>query len=529
MRAVHWVRSRQEERELTYWLSLVSYDRHDQSFNNRVYLLYLVIFFSVWVFMTLSMFASGGASLLELLVPGAPARAAAWIELALLGAWSAFCLAGAVRRSPILFSEQDAVLLSQTPVSRRQVVLRWLWMPWLESAIPFCLAAVTLGFSLAETSLPASLGASQVAAYTAFGLRAGLAILPVHLALFSLHWVVGVLRLQRDAVRPWLPWPVLAGGLACGAAVLAPGLPWLPWLEGLVFPLDGNLTVALLAGAALAVTALGLLAGVSPAFSLSRAAQETQEVELLQTAQRYRLNDYAAEIRSRQRMGVSRHPARLPALRGAGALVWKDLVQSRRAWRWADLFQTLSLFTLMLAVPLLPDLNGRLLSAAVWIFLLGKAAVVRLRSDLAAWPLARQLPIAYARFLGFDLLLAVLGGLVAGWAGLVVGAWLAGQPVHAWALLLPGVATAAAGAAAYDVIRRARSSLLLNGSVPEAGASGVLLGLLLAGLPLLLSAALPGATGLGLSCLAGLLLAALALGLAIRAYRNVDAPRWPSG
>ena len=40
MQATHWIRSRQEESELAYWLSIVAYDRRDRSFNNRIYFLY---------------------------------------------------------------------------------------------------------------------------------------------------------------------------------------------------------------------------------------------------------------------------------------------------------------------------------------------------------------------------------------------------------------------------------------------------------------------------------------------------------
>jgi hypothetical protein len=37
LKALHWLRSRQEERELAYWFALVYYDHRDRSFNNRAY------------------------------------------------------------------------------------------------------------------------------------------------------------------------------------------------------------------------------------------------------------------------------------------------------------------------------------------------------------------------------------------------------------------------------------------------------------------------------------------------------------
>ena len=145
MKVVYWLRSRQEERELAYWLAIVAYEKSDHSFNNRVYLLYLILFFGVWVFVTLTFFASGGALLFKMINPEDPVQIALLVEILLLGIWSLYSTWRAVRRCPVLFSEEDGLLLSQTPIPRSNIILRWLLMPWLKSAIPFWIVAVTLG------------------------------------------------------------------------------------------------------------------------------------------------------------------------------------------------------------------------------------------------------------------------------------------------------------------------------------------------------------------------------------------------
>ena len=94
------------------------------------------------------------------------------------------------------------------------------------------------------------------------------------------------------------------------------------------------------------------------------------------------------------------------------------------------------------------------------------------------------------------------------------------MPGLAW--LLPGMVAAISCAAVFDVIRRSRSGLLLNGSVPEMSAGGILLGVLFAGIPLLIYMLVPGILGLSLAVLISLGMGYLAFELAAYAYRNID-------
>src|SRR5512140_1419204 len=214
MRAVHWLRTRQEDRELAYWLAIVAYEQRDRSFINRIYLLYLIIFFGAWVFVVLTFFASVGAFVLRWLNPVDPIQSVLFLEVLLLGVWSVFAFWQSLRRSPVVFSEQDEVLICHTPVNRRYVTLRWILMPWLTSGIVFWLAAIVLGFSVAEITMPGAMSAGRIFEYAGYGLRSLAVIVPIHLGLFALQWVAGILRLQKDVERRWLAWLVIPGTIA---------------------------------------------------------------------------------------------------------------------------------------------------------------------------------------------------------------------------------------------------------------------------------------------------------------------------
>lgn len=536
MRAVHWLRTRQEERELSYWLSFVAYEQHDRSLNNRIYLLYLILFFSVWLFAMLTFLASGGSLFLRLLNPVDPIRAALFLEILLLGIWSIFVFWQSLKRSPVVFSEQDEVLLCQTPVERRNVTLRWILMPWLKSALPFWLAAIILGFSVAETTMPGVMGADRLLEYAGYGLRAWLVLIPIHMAIFSLQWGIGIVRLQKDYERRWLAWLVIPAMIIFFSLVLIftfntnpSSLPhWGNVVKVVTYPLQvgflpGNISLSLLSSGLFALVALGIMVWSSGSFSLSRAAQETREVDVLEMAHRYGFSSYAKQLQDQRRLGVKHAPSGLPTFAGAGILIWKDALQSQRSFHLPSLFIWFRIFLLMLGFCFLPDWGSRALVIGYWVIQIGQVSVIRIRSDLSRWSLVRQLPISYKKFLLLDLVPAYLLSVLISLAGLVVGSAILNTSIYALAIVLPGITASVAGMASFDVIRRSRSNLLIAGSAPEVGAGGILLGLITAAVPLLIGIFASGIIGLVLSTLASLGMGVLAFNLAAHSYHDIDA------
>ncbi len=534
MSAVHWIRSRQEERELDYWLSIVAFERQDRSFLNRLYLLYLFIFFGAWIFAMLTFFASGGALILRLVGSVDPRQAALSLELLLLGAWSIYSLWRSCRRSPVVFSEADEVIICHTPVDRRLVTARWFFMPWFKSALFFWIIAIILGFSIAEISMPGVMGANRIPEYAVYGIRPWLAILPIQFGLFAFQWAVGIFRLQKGEEKRWLGWIVTPVAIVFFTLLFVLLLPassmTYPSLRltaaTVTYPLQvgfsgQNLGLTLLAGAIFGLLMFVLMVWVSSTFSLSRAAQETREAEALKSAGRYGMSNYAEEIQTRRRLGVMRSPSRLHPLFGAGSLVWKGLLQARRTFRLTSLFPWFSIAALAFGISLLPDPGSLILVVAFWVIQVGQRSVARLRSDLSLWPLSRQLPISHKRFVLAELAPTFFLILAVSLAGFLIGSAVFAKPLGMASLIIPGLVASVAGISAYDVIQRSRSNLLLVGSVPSIGARGILLGLLIAVVILLVAFILPGIAGIALSVILGLSLAWFTFGLAARSYGDI--------
>ncbi|MBW6473683.1 MAG: hypothetical protein K0B14_11195 [Anaerolineaceae bacterium] len=532
MKAIHWLRSRQEEREFAYWLSLVSYEKSDHSFNNRIYLLYLILFFSVWVFITLTFFASGGAILFEMISPENPVQAALMVQMVLLSVWSLYAAWKAIRRCPVLFSEEDGLLINQTPLPRAGIILLWVWMPWLKNAIPFWMVAVTLGFSLAEVTIPGAMGANRIFEYMGFGIRAWLAILPVHLMVFGLHWLLGVVRLttKRKSNRwVWLAIPLLA--LFYGILIFSMVGGFIPFVTQMVDFILISLRIGFvgvfnwlvwMTSWIVAFLVLVILYRASKNFSLSRAVQETGRLELINTASRYGFTSLVEQEKTQQRLGVERKPTRLPAKAGPGALIWKDVLQTKRTFSLTGLLSWLQILGFLFVIPVLPDIGSRGIVIILWMIQLAQISVKRIRSDLAVWQLIRQLPISHKKFLINDLGFTYLQAVLISLAGFLLGSAVFGMQIPGLAWLLPGMAAAISCAAVFDVIRRSRSGLLLNGSVPELSAGGILLGVLFAGIPLLIYVLVPGIAGTLLAFLLSWGMGYLAFQLAVYAYRNID-------
>lgn len=524
--AVNWLRSRQEIGELNFWLSIVAYDPNDQSLSNRLYLVYLVLFFSVWIFVTLTFFASGSAILLPLLNAQDPGKAALVIMGIVLAIWNLVRLYNALKRSPVEFSDEDSYLLCQTPVSRRAVVLRWFWMPWFKSAFPFWMLALLLGYSLGDIAFSDTIITSHFIEYLGYGLRAWLILAPIHLALFALQWTIGVAHVRPNARVGYSTALALVSGIAL------PVVLWLalPWFE------KAGVRVIVAAGIGAAILNLAALVMTAKRFNLSRAAQETRKHVLLNDALRYGQSDYAEYLRDQQRLRKEKAPTRLPGRAGPAALIWKDLLQVMRGLRLSKLQRWFSLASAAFGIFVMPGSISSLL-LFIWVIQVGKIAITRLRSDLSCWPIFHQLPISNRRVIILDMASALVGivavSLLAGLGGWAVRNALlnteAGSLLMAQAsesagilslvtfLLIPGTTVAVAGMAALDVVRHAQSNLLLIGQVPDIDFLGLISGLVAAGLPVFIMAVLPGPADVILGFGSSLLMGAIALVLAGRA------------
>ena len=185
------------------------------------------------------------------------------------------------------------------------------------------------------------------------------------------------------------------------------------------------------------------------------------------------------------RLGSGRPPSRLPVRPGGWMLGWKDVLQSWRTFSLSGVCGWLSLLAVSLGVCLVPEPGARGLALAIWAVMVGQRATDRLQKDLTYWNLLRLLPFSSGHLLVADLALPWALVVVLGWVTLALasGAWLAPVRLSA-ALLLPCLSAAVSFAAAFDLLRQARSDMLLNGTAPQVSSVGGLLGILCLALPL---------------------------------------------
>lgn len=530
MRAIHWIRSRQEGRELAYWLSFVFFDSKDRSWNNRLYLIYLVLFFGIWWFMALVWFAEAGAFLLTTLSPSNPISLAVALELISLLLWFVVSFIQAARRSPVTFSEEDAFLICQMPLDPRQIVLRWLPMPWVKSLLPFALVALVLGFSVAEATLPSGGTTGQdLLEYARVGSRALLVLAPFHLTVLTLNWAMGIWFMKRQRQVKALVLPLayfLLGMLSFVSGILAPfgvGLPALAMVTGGLRVGFGweTLGPVLLSSGLTAVVSVLILFFVSTHFSPSLAAQETKEQATLQNLRRYGFVNQAKEIHDQSRLHLDRKSIWLPAWQGGAAMLWKDVLQYCRTLDVSSIFDLLFFVGSAVGLVYLPNLSGRILLIVTWALQASKFSTHRLRQDLTRWITLKQLPVKPQEWILYDLAFACGAILLMSVIGLAAGSALAGRSALGEVLALPGMIASIAGVAAQDIFRNSRTNLLMSGQAPDVSEVGVIIGALCAGIPVLIYGGVPGLAGILIAFLASVLMGWLALSAAVKAYRSI--------
>jgi hypothetical protein len=498
MKPVWMVRSRQIAQKLSFWLTFIGYDPRDHSISHRIYLIYASIFMSFWAFAMLSLVSSSVAGVLTISGTSSANEVAVQISLFIFVLWFIFQLWQVSHRSPFVFSEEDAFLICQTPVRREPVALYWLVGDWLGQAWPFWAFGVTLGFALTESQLAGNVVFGDIYLYVIAGIRALSVFLPLHFGLLALLYMVGALRLQRNQERPWIPRLALIAILVTllgllGRIVSPESLKWFgPVWHALLLPVAYPLQAAFSAAPwvnglllALGITFVGLaaLTFAGRNLNLSRAAQESTQREKLETAQRYGMVDQARELKQRERLGLGREPARIPARPGPWILLWKDILQSRYEPVFAQLWSWLILLGTSAGFLLAPDFNSRILILFFWLIFAGQRATARLRTDLRNWWMLRSLPFPAENLL--------LGELAISWSATVAIAWLAiilwggglGASRLSLFLLIPPVCLVLALISAYDILHQCSTGMLLNGNVPGISWRTPVIGLLCLAIP----------------------------------------------
>ncbi len=475
---------------LAYWLSALGYDLRDRSVANRAYLVYFCAFWAVWTVAVLSLLGSGVATILsKIQAYFPPPQVIMTLSEYALAIWVLANLWQVARRSPFLFSEEDAYLLCQTPVDRRKVGMLWFFQAAIRSLLPFAAVAVILSFALTEWRLGGSPTVPLVFEALKESLRALMLIVPLQIGVQAALWAFGASRLHRKRAPSWMRHLSSAAVLLFLAGFFIPGLrslllaPWVPPISGAFsqgVPFSSEL-------ARVGVTLFYLVAGMfllsaeTKKISLRRAAQETSHISAVRLARRYGQYGLAESLLLRRRLGTARSPSRFLAGSGGNVLFWKDLLQSLRSIRLGDIINLIWIVGLSISMFGASDWRLQVVVAGVWTLSVGGHTTRRLRSDLAHWWLFGSLPLTADRILAGEVLLSCGMAVSASWLALAFSGRDAVFVLSASALA-PALAASAALPATQDILRHSHTRAFMSPgiteeNVPREGVGGVIQGL----------------------------------------------------
>ncbi|MEA1977569.1 MAG: hypothetical protein U9N80_06680 [Chloroflexota bacterium] len=542
------IRSKQVTSNIDFWLSLVVHDTHDRSVLTLVYLLYVIAFFSVWTLAVMFLFSDLLVNTLSPLLASlgiAFADIIPILGMLLLALWSLYLIYKATNRSPLVFSEDDAHLLCQTPADRRFVTLTWFLSEWPSSALLFLAAAATVGFALLELDINNGIRVMSVGNLTVAALKPLWIIIPLHLGLFAVAWVIGVYRLQRDVKRLKImrTLRILVVILVVTLFVVALGrilfpsyfTKFQPLLSFLTYPLDaafleGSWGLGLAVSFGLMTLSLAVLWQISDTLNLSRAAQETHHLQAQRVAFRIGDHDRIRELKDRERLGSMHVTSRIPTFPGAWMLTWKDVVQSQRTlaisrlWSWLVIL--LLTFSGTVAWVILEGSASIFVLIVYWTLLVSQQTSARFMKDLGNWWLVNSLPMSARRIIIHDVVRPVFTTIAITWIALGMSSLLGLSISPIIVCSVPFVVVGISFSSVFDMLRQADVGMLLVGRPPSIGLVGLAISMFCIAIPsavyfLTENYSLSPIAGMLAIVLAGVSLAILLLRLSERQFRLV--------
>jgi len=488
MKPIWLVRSRQIASKMKFWIALVGYNPRETLWSQAIYLAYVIVFFSLWGFAVLALLADQGAWVLSLFSTE-PALTSVRLLTGVLLAVALWRGYRAAQTSPFVFSDDDAVLICQTPLDRKQVALAWMLGDWIINSAVYLALAVVLQFAVIQMREPGGIQWAHLPKYWLAGLRVVSVVLLIHLTLSFLTYAIGALRLWENADRPILRLiPVGFAALFLSLAVVnRSGLALLIW--PVEYPLRAGFgDVSWLAGIGVALLlasgGLAVFYYSSSRLNLSRAAQESHSRWAFQQVSWLGDTRLSQQMKLHARLRSGHLPTPIPGRIGIWAVVWKERVTTFRIFDIFAVLPWLGILAASLGMMLPLDWGAQLWAFILWVLLAGQQLSKPVRSDLGHWVITRQLP-----FQAGDLLAVEIGGpasltIVLGWLAYGISAWAGHTPQTILLALIPAAVLAIALVAAYDVLRQCRSSHLLAGYVPEMGFGGLLIGVVITSIPL---------------------------------------------
>jgi hypothetical protein len=285
--AVWMIRSHQILHKMRFWIAIIGYDPRDRSTSQRIYLVYVIIFFSLWGFAMAALSAEPMVWVLTRFKGYSPIQIAIIISITILILDFLLRSYRYSKYSPFKFSKEDAALICQTPVDRRQVALAWLFGDWIPAGIIYFAYGVIISFACQQLLAVEGINWPQLPYYILMGLRLASILLALSLAYMATAYIIGALRLRRD--KDVLHLRLIPIGIGAGLLIFViftpSGLGIVLWPT--LYPLEAGFNtevwvIGFVLAIFLATLSLLVLYLITPELNLSRAAQETSSSKELQ-------------------------------------------------------------------------------------------------------------------------------------------------------------------------------------------------------------------------------------------------------
>lgn len=495
-RSVWFLHSKLLISDLKYWLSVAGFDSDDHKLSSYLYFVYLVLIFGAWI--SLMVFYLSNA-LINLALPLQYFLDLSFPELiTTLGSmsllfWSLYSIYQSTRQSPIEFSEIDGYLICQTPITRSCIVLVRLVRQWLMNMLPFMALASVSGLSFLELEVLNGFAQLSLSNILVAGIRPWFIVLPVHLSLFTLSWIVGFIRLRKEnsLKKLMLAIRLVITSLALLLIVLisksfiipADGLNFQMIFRFINIPLIAafngtNWTLWVTMSGFMMVLIVAVLIRISKYLNLGRAAQETSRSQF-QWISLFSGNTAAIqELIEQNRLGTEHKPSKLPGFSSGGALLWKDVIQFFRTLSYPHLWSGLNIILMPVAYFLVPDYKIGSIFIFYWTLQVVQYTSERFRNDLGQWWIIKSLPVPRRQIILFDILRPSMVIMLLTWTACWIGIALNVNVDPSLFIVVPFLIVGIALFAAFDLLRQSRSENLLNGRKPTISPLGLGLSLL---------------------------------------------------
>jgi hypothetical protein len=462
--------------------SIIGIDLAKRSGLDRLYLIYLVLFLSLWGLAVLAFLASSVTAIFTL-SNYSPDQTAAVLLSFLFIYWFLQQLYNVSRKCPIVFSSPDAQLICQTPVSRRAVASTWFITEWPTVFLPIALVSLIIIFATVDVNIEIGDRYFVLWEYVLAGARMIPVIALLHFGSLGLLWSLGIIRLRMNDKQRFLfklstilllfIFFMLMGTQINNiqSGVIPNAFPLRAVIDILLLAMKGDSWInAFWSSSLIGVAGITVLIAIASKLNMTLAVQETGSLHSQWTIMQMGFS----------RQAISRQTNRSKATRydrialsctpeGWVVLVWKTILRNIRSLQISRLYPWILILLVAFAIFQYPHAEFTFWAIMLLVALLGERAYMRVREDLSYWWLTRQLPFGPSHYLLGCIIPTLLSSIFFVVLACTVSIHSHSTELFQYILALPFIVVAVAFCAVWDFLRKTNADRIVNEMIPEPG------------------------------------------------------------